>query len=389
MTRNDLPQNYIKTPAVVLEAMDALTGWTVSGASCTLALDAVNGGIACTSLVAGGFTQFYKNGSFDLSKSNYIEFDLYIPEIPKFEALTTYLFTDAGYSKYFTYGINYSICAQGLNKFRIYKKDFTPTASPDFNNNITRIRFGWNPKAGQNTTINIDNILINQKSSAKEAWVFDDGYKSVIDVAFPILQARGIVGTVYVTTSTIGADGYLTLADLRILKAAGWTIAIHTHTHPHLATLTKEEQRAEFQQAINILYPEFGESCMHAAYPYGEYNQDTLDLMLEMGFKTARRTTNGLTRMPFADIYALNTVPLDTTVSDAQHKAYVDKAIYQGDLMTIMGHGILTTPVNSYDVATANLITRADYSVMRKTDNLNIDDLFNGLTNPRKTVVRS
>lgn len=59
---------------------------------------------------------------------------------------------------------------------------------------------------------------------------FDDGRKSIITDIFPIMQARGLVGTFYCPTKliggTIGGEPCMDWDDVRTLLAAGWSIAI-------------------------------------------------------------------------------------------------------------------------------------------------------------------
>src|SRR3712207_4348797 len=90
----------------------------------------------------------------------------------------------------------------------------------------------------------------------KLAVTFDDAFKSVFDLAAPVLARAGVPGTVFVPTAHAGArrmvwpgiDQWvgtehedeleaMSWADLRELADRGWEIGSHTRTHPHLTTV--------------------------------------------------------------------------------------------------------------------------------------------------------
>src|SRR3954454_15651092 len=86
------------------------------------------------------------------------------------------------------------------------------------------------------------------------AVTFDDGYRSVLTLALPILRRYGIPGTIFVPTAFIGTgqpmrwpgiDRWcggrhepellpMTWAEVEMLADAGWEVGSHTHSHPRL-----------------------------------------------------------------------------------------------------------------------------------------------------------
>jgi peptidoglycan/xylan/chitin deacetylase (PgdA/CDA1 family) len=53
---------------------------------------------------------------------------------------------------------------------------------------------------------------------------FDDGNKDLLELAYPRMQARGMVGVVYVVGNRIGVEGFLNAESLQMLCNAGWEI---------------------------------------------------------------------------------------------------------------------------------------------------------------------
>jgi peptidoglycan/xylan/chitin deacetylase (PgdA/CDA1 family) len=61
-------------------------------------------------------------------------------------------------------------------------------------------------------------------------------------------------------------------------------IGAHTHTHPFLSELTKSDQKHELQINTKILEDKTGSEIRYVAYPSGDYNSETLDVMAELGY---------------------------------------------------------------------------------------------------------
>jgi peptidoglycan/xylan/chitin deacetylase (PgdA/CDA1 family) len=122
------------------------------------------------------------------------------------------------------------------------------------------------------------------------AVTFDDAYRSVVELALPLLSDMGVRGTVFAPTAFVGTDrpiGWEGTAqwaetewseeiqvmgweELEQLAVAGWEIGSHTRTHPRLPQLDDGglldelvRSKAEIEQAL-------GRPCPSIAYPYGD-----------------------------------------------------------------------------------------------------------------------
>ena len=130
------------------------------------------------------------------------------------------------------------------------------------------------------------------------AITFDDGYRSVGEVAHPLLAERGWPYTVMVNTGPVddGFEGHLSWAEMRAMAAEGARFGNHSHSHEPLFVRAEEETpsawrariRDDIQTAQTRLEQELG-AAVHSspavlAYPYGEYNQSLLELTEALGY---------------------------------------------------------------------------------------------------------
>lgn len=104
---------------------------------------------------------------------------------------------------------------------------------------------------------------------------FDDGKKSYLTKYYPILKKFGFPASFFIITSQIGLAGRMNYQDLKKLFKAGNEIGSHTHTHPSLPRLNKEQLESEFQKSNKIL-AEFKPQTL--SYPFGDYNQQVMDI---------------------------------------------------------------------------------------------------------------
>lgn len=73
---------------------------------------------------------------------------------------------------------------------------------------------------------------------------------------------------------------YLTIDQIKIMEKLGMHIGFHSHNHVWLDSLNKEEQEFQIKSSINY-FKEIGTNTkkMTISYPYGGYNEDTIELM--------------------------------------------------------------------------------------------------------------
>ena len=139
------------------------------------------------------------------------------------------------------------------------------------------------------------------------AVTFDDAYLSVLELAFPILEALELPGTVFVVTDfadterslvwdgiDMWADGEhadelrgLSWDQLAGLDAAGWEVGSHTRTHPRLTRLSDEALDEELAASRAACERALGHPCRSIAYPYGDVDRRVVAAAGRAGYLTA------------------------------------------------------------------------------------------------------
>jgi len=152
---------------------------------------------------------------------------------------------------------------------------------------------------------------------------FDDGYSSIFDTAFPMLEAYDYPFTLFLSTEPIddGLNNYMTWDQIRQMSAAGVIIANHMVDHPYMLEVGDNESdsqrltrlREDLLKAEQRIEQETGQSHRYLAYPYGEYDPAIKSLLAELNFVGLAQNSGAvgpesdflaLPRFPLASIYA-------------------------------------------------------------------------------------
>ena len=155
------------------------------------------------------------------------------------------------------------------------------------------------------------------------AITFDDGYISIYEEAFPMLQSFGFPFTLFLSTQPIDDDqfGYMNWDQVREMANAGTVIANHMVNHPYMLDRLPDETpdawiqrlRQELLSAENRIEENTGQSHRYLAYPYGEFDTDIKAMLDEEGFTGLAQNSGAvgfysdflaIPRYPLASIYA-------------------------------------------------------------------------------------
>lgn len=111
---------------------------------------------------------------------------------------------------------------------------------------------------------------------------FDDGYADFYENAFPLLREHGIPFTLYLTTGHIETgeplhpgDRPLGWGQVEDMLASGLvTLGAHTHTHPDMRGLPRDQIEHEIGESNRLIELRTGEAPRHFAYPKGYWDEN-------------------------------------------------------------------------------------------------------------------
>ena len=133
------------------------------------------------------------------------------------------------------------------------------------------------------TMTDLSYYILNKEKIPTKACVitFDDGLASQYENGICVLNDNNIPATFYISTNDIDRIGYyMTWNEVENLNHSGHDIEAHGRTHEHLAELNYTRQEYEIIGSY-IDLRDRGYNVSSFAYPYGEYNNDTLDILKE------------------------------------------------------------------------------------------------------------
>jgi peptidoglycan/xylan/chitin deacetylase (PgdA/CDA1 family) len=139
------------------------------------------------------------------------------------------------------------------------------------------------------------------------AVTFDDAYRSVHELALPVMRQLGAVGSVYAPTDWVGSDqamrwpgidGWLDTPyerellpmgweELGELGEEGWEIGSHTCSHPRLTKIDDEQLTAELEGSRSACAAGLGRACETIAYPYGDVDGRVVAAASAAGYRAA------------------------------------------------------------------------------------------------------
>ncbi|MGY8985028.1 MAG: polysaccharide deacetylase family protein, partial [Sphingomonadales bacterium] len=165
------------------------------------------------------------------------------------------------------------------------------------------------------TLENLKNKTLHPKKSV--VITVDDGYKSVMTEAWPLLKKHNIPLTLFIATDSIdsGNKNYLTWDDIRQLISEGVTISHHGADHGHAPQRSIKSFKTDTLKANKRFQEELGFIPKIYAYPYGEYTPDIQNTLRSLGLKFAFAQFSGASG-PQNDLLAIPRFAINENYSD-------------------------------------------------------------------------
>jgi len=130
---------------------------------------------------------------------------------------------------------------------------------------------------------------------------FDDGYRSHVTAALPLLRRQGWPGVLNLDLSNLAPAWGIPPAGVRKLLAAGWEVDAHSLSHADLTSLSGMALAREVSGSRRAIQRLFGVVPRFFCYPAGRYDTEAVAAVRTAGFDGATTTELGLAdrRSPF------------------------------------------------------------------------------------------
>jgi peptidoglycan/xylan/chitin deacetylase (PgdA/CDA1 family) len=157
---------------------------------------------------------------------------------------------------------------------------------------------------------------------------FDDGYASVFDAAFPVLQRLGIPFGVFVATSFVRQEQtlrdrgrpFVSWLELRCMLDSGLlTVGSHTHSHETEMPLDPDVFGKDVEESLATLHDHLGVNAKTFAFPKGRY--DTASLTKIQPWFDLTFARNGLQTAAVRDGQPLRRIDITNDFSRARLQA--------------------------------------------------------------------
>lgn len=126
----------------------------------------------------------------------------------------------------------------------------------------------------------------------------DDGYSSIWDKALPLLEKYGYQASIFVATSHVGGNNYLSWEQLKELQQKGFEIGNHSHAHAHFLNEQPGEIKEAFEEDLEKSHAEFrrhlGGVPKLYAYPFGEYHPELMSVLEDHDYMAAAAQHSGV-----------------------------------------------------------------------------------------------
>lgn len=230
-------------------------------------------------------------------------------------------------------------------------------------------------------------------------FTFDDGMDTDV-LAYHLMAKRGLRGTAYINAGRKITTGKyqnqipqnyppLDWVKMRWLKSRGWDVQCHSYYHDNMSTYSVQDTINDMDlQNQAFLEQELGEP-KHIAYPYGQRNQDVLNVLSSYRL-TGRRAGGIESDMASIDDFLNTPLELPSISGDVNNQTEADRIMERIDelessnqkIMILMLHSIFQTEnfsgVGLYQNHFEQIL---DYAVSKKIDILTMSQAYENITN--------
>src|SRR3989344_1526483 len=168
---------------------------------------------------------------------------------------------------------------------------------------------------------------------------FDDAWESQYSVGLPILESKNFPAALAVPTHLVGAEAYMSWAQVRRVQHKGWEITSHTRNHScDEHALTPEIVESELKGAKEDLDSQ-GVGSDHFVTPCG-IQASIVKEVAKKYYLSFRTTEFGVNVLPLTDMYTITANSLEVNTSVDEVKEWIKEAEEKRGWLILVFHQI-------------------------------------------------
>ncbi|MBC2318785.1 polysaccharide deacetylase family protein [Listeria booriae] len=330
-----------------LESFTTTSAWSLqSSAGTARVADTINTkDTQSIKLTADKVIAFMRNNTLnlDIKEATALEFMLYVHDAATLDKAIVYLANDTALANNVSFTINSYELTTGWNKVSVAIASGKVTGTFTKAQTVKAMQVRIEPKTDAKAEVSFDLVSSVKANKANVLFIFDDAWKEAAS-GIATLESKSMLANVGVVEVNESDARFMTNVELKALNLKGHDLANHTKDHPHLNTLSKADQRTQFDSCKTYLTTNnWTRANDSVIYPYGDYNADTLTALAEGGYKLGRPLTSGIEVNNPAGNYLVRTYNLTPDRTIAMAKSTVDYAIATGGTLLFLNHRLGTT----------------------------------------------
>lgn len=236
---------------------------------------------------------------------------------------------------------------RGWNFLPVVPSAMTTYASFTMDNPIRRLRMAIRTNTDDPVRVVFDSVWAMGTNTPRIVFGFDDGWATVYDNAFPLMDAAGIPGTCYIMgqyiTENPNSAWFCSTAELLEMQAAGWRH--ENHSWQHNSYLTAGHTPSGYVDLLNQNRDWMLDNGIlggtHINWPQGEYDDQVIEAARAAGYRSARAAKcRGNHTAEIDNRYKMLSRNFNTSVTLGTAQTWVERTVESGGILFLQFHQI-------------------------------------------------
>ena len=164
-------------------------------------------------------------------------------------------------------------------------------------------------------------VLAAEADSGMVMLHFDDGTEDHFQHVFPLLEIADSTGVFFISSAKVGKLGYLSIAQVKELAAAGHDIECHGHSHRRMDMMPLDELEGELANSVGLIREWTGRAPRILAPPGGYVNVQVIETARRHGLTNVRTMRWNTNPIPLGEM--LDCLVVTGATSDAEVRQWL------------------------------------------------------------------